>query len=223
MESRRLRKESALSPHPERRRTWHRSRLLGFCLLAALFLYFVRAPLLRAAARFLDVSESPQAVDCVLVLGGGSQTRPFVAAALVKAGLTKEVLVPTIGLSAEEEAGWRLPEHDLIRGALIARGVPAPQIVQLDGHVSSTYEEALALARYLDQHPQRSVAVLTNSYHTRRARWIFQRVVAQRAAALHFLSAPSDGYDETNWWQSEAGFVTYLDEYLKFGFYLVSH
>jgi uncharacterized SAM-binding protein YcdF (DUF218 family) len=100
--------------------------------------------------------------------------------------------------------------------------VPPAAIVQLPDEVNSTADEARSLARYLDEHPERRVAVVTNDYHTRRACWIFRAELGDRAADLAFFAAPTDGFDTGNWWRSEEGWCCYCNEYVKLGKYLVS-
>jgi uncharacterized SAM-binding protein YcdF (DUF218 family) len=196
-------------------------RLAGLLLLLAAVaaLYLSRAALLPPVARFLDVSEAARRVDYVLVLGGGRETRPFVATALVRSGYAGKVLVPAVKSDPEVEAGIMLPEQEVIRRVLLARGVPAESIILLSGEVSSTQDEAQALAEFLQTQPESTVAVVTNGFHTRRARGIFQRALGERASRVHFVAAPLDGCDESNWWRTEEGFQCYLSEYAKLGYY----
>ena len=78
------------------------ARLTVLTLLAGLTLVWA-APgrVLPPVAQFLDVSEPPRPVDHVLVLNGDPNTRPFAAAALVKAGLAREVLLTRQRLALE--------------------------------------------------------------------------------------------------------------------------
>ena len=138
-------------------------------------MYLLRAELLPPVARYLDVSEPPAKTDYVMVLGGNAATRPFVAAALVRAGLAKSVLVPRVQPSPEEKTGLSPPEHVLINRVLLARGVSESAIIRLDGDVGSTSDEARRLADFLAAHPEGTVAIVTTGMHTRRARWIFER------------------------------------------------
>jgi uncharacterized SAM-binding protein YcdF (DUF218 family) len=183
-------------------------------------LYATRGYSLSAAARFLDVGEPPQPADCVLVLGGGSNTRPFVGAALLKAGLAKKVLLPTVQLSVEAQDGLIPPDHELIEQALRHRGVPNEAIVRLPHACATTFDEAEALREYLEDAPATSVTVVTTTHHTRRAQWIFRRVLGDKANVLRFVSAPTDGFDASNWWRYEEGCAAYLSEYVKLAFYL---
>ena len=209
------------SAAPVARRRWRRRLVrLGCLALLAGLLYASRGCYLPAAARFLDVSEPPRRVDAVLVLGGDSATRPFVAAALFKAGLARGVLVSRVKAAPEVDEGLMPPDHEVMRRVLRARGVPARAIVLLPGECDSTADEARALATFLADEPHAVVAVVTNAYHTRRARSIFRRALAERSVELLFVAAPTDGFDETNWWRFETGVRTYASEYVKFAVHL---
>jgi uncharacterized SAM-binding protein YcdF (DUF218 family) len=165
-------------------------------------------------ARFLDVSEPARPVDYVLVLGGGSDSRPFVGAALFKAGLARKVLVPRVRAAPEVRDGLLPPEEEVVRRVLRARGVPPGAILLLPGECASTADEARALKAFLEGHSDASVAVVTHGFHTRRARALFRRTLGGRAA-LSFVAAPTDGFDAGNWWRFEAGVRTYAAEYVK--------
>jgi uncharacterized SAM-binding protein YcdF (DUF218 family) len=177
-----------------------------------------RLPLLGWAGRSLDVGTEPQSVDYVMVLGGGSDTRPFVAAALYKAGLARQILVPRMKPHPDRPQVGP-PEEEMVRRVLRLRGVPAAAIVFLDDLVDSTHDEAAALRNFLADRPNSSVAIVTSNYHTRRVRWLFQKVVGDRAARLDFVSAQTDRFGPHNWWQSESGFVAYMNEFAKIGYY----
>jgi uncharacterized SAM-binding protein YcdF (DUF218 family) len=59
------------------------------------------------------------------------------------------------------------------------------------------------------------VAVITSDFHTRRTRMLFGRACRPHAANIHYIGAPTDSFDGTNWWMHETGFVYYANEYLK--------
>jgi uncharacterized SAM-binding protein YcdF (DUF218 family) len=182
-------------------------------------LYLARGWILPAAARLLDVSEPPRKVDAVMVLGGGATTRPFVAAALVRAGLARRALVSNPRLSGEQEDGLRPSEAEVIRRALRARGVPDDAVVTLPGEVDSTRDEAQALGRFLEVEPDATVAVVTNGFHTRRARMLFRHELGDRMAQVQFVGAPTDGFGTDDWWRCEGGFCCYATEYFKLVYY----
>jgi uncharacterized SAM-binding protein YcdF (DUF218 family) len=203
---------------------WRR-RFLSLGVLGALVavVFLLHPLLLPAAARWLDVSEPPTAVDDVMVLGGDAKVRPFVAAALYNRELAQRVLVPTVKPSPQAAEGLVKTESEIMVEILRKRGVPAAAIEQLPGEVDSTADEAAALARYLADKPNRRVAVVTTCYHTRRVRLIFRKVLGAAADRLHFIGGPTEGFDASNWWRSEAGTGTYMNEFAKLPYYFVKY
>lgn len=215
----RIRSEPAVTgttARPARRRVW--TRRLIVVLLAAALVYGFRGHILGALGEWLDVSEPPPTADYILVLGGDKQTRPFAAAILYRKGLAPQVLLPRVGLSADAEDELVPSEHAIAQRVLQRGGVPADAVILLSGDVHSTYDEGRALARFLEGRPGCSVTVLTSTYHTRRARWIFRRVVGS-GHTLHFAGVRPDGYDAGDWWQHEDGILAYGGEYCKFIYY----
>ena len=196
---------------------------LGVLGVLAFLIYWLHPLLLPPAARWLDVSEPPQRTDDVMVLGGESSLRPFVAAALYQHGYARHVLIPRVKPSLDAAAGLVPTEDEVIYQVLRKRGVPAEDIERLTGEVDSTADEAAALARYLADKPERTVTVVSTCYHTRRVRWMFRKQLGERAGQLHFFGGPTEGYDTSNWWRSEQGAKQYLNEYVKLPFYLINH
>jgi uncharacterized SAM-binding protein YcdF (DUF218 family) len=185
--------------------------------------YLTRGWTLPAWGRWLDVSEPPRPADYALVLGGGPDSRPFVAAGLYKRGLAGGVLVADVR-PAPDAADLAAPtEAALIRRVLTARGVPAGNVVTLPGEVASTFDEAHALGRFLDAHPGATVAVVTDDYHTRRARRVFRKVLGARATQVHFVATPVDGVSAADWWTTPRGFSSYVGETFKAAYYEVRY
>ncbi|MGH7136358.1 MAG: YdcF family protein, partial [Pirellulales bacterium] len=154
--------------------------------------WMFRERLLVRAAQWLDVGERPRACDYVLVLPGGEETRPFVAAAIVKTGRAKMALVPRTVLTPNTADGTDKTAHEIDCEVLSRRGIP-PNDVRLIGQGStSTYTDAQALAEFLKDRPPAVIAIVTHDFHTRRARWVFRRVLRERADDLYFVGAPHD-------------------------------
>jgi uncharacterized SAM-binding protein YcdF (DUF218 family) len=183
--------------------------------IAALLLFCSRSVWLTWAAQFLNVSNPPAHVDCVMVLGGGSDTRPFVAADWFLRGKSTAVLVPTVHTPPELVDEANVPDHEVIRRVLLAQGLPAEALVFLPGECSSTKDEAAALASYLNAHPGVSVAIVTNTLYTRRTRSIICRQLGDKADRVFYVGAPTERFDATNWWTTEEGFNCYATEFVK--------
>lgn len=195
-----------------RRRRW--PILAGASVLV--LLYFVRSQLLASLGGWLNVGETlREPVDYVYVLGGDASTRPFLAAAIYRAGYASDVLIPR-SLEPAEADDARMPtEEELLQRVLALRGVPETAIRRLDGAVSSTRDEARALAGFLAERPEATVAIVTNDFHTRRTRLLFCRAIPGARDRLHFIAAPTDGFSPGNWWHFKDGVLWYVGEYAK--------
>jgi uncharacterized SAM-binding protein YcdF (DUF218 family) len=184
-------------------------------------LYLARREVLTSVARWLDVGEFPRHADYALVLGGGPNSRPFVAASLVRLGLARQVLVTRVASSPETDDKILRPEHELSREVLLYRGVPAEKIHFLGTENHTTFDEAMATSTFLETSPQATLTVVTNWFHTRRSRWIFAHVLGSRLRQVSFVSAPADGFRADNWWRSENGFSTIAGENVKMAGYVL--
>ena len=185
-------------------------------VLTAVVGWFVRHPVMRGYGRWLDVGQTPHPAEAALILNGDFHSRPFEAALQYRRGNVKRILVtglqPLIGQSETDATNQRT------RRVLTAAGVPEEAITPIATEVRSTYDEALVAADWLREHPGRNLMVITNDYHTRRARGIFHRVV-KTPARIQFVSAQSEGYGPTNWWRHEHGFMFYGGEAFKIPLY----
>lgn len=188
-------------------------------LLVASLLVVTRPPVLRSAARFLDVSGPPHRADYAMVLGGGIETRPFAAAALMRHGWVRGILISELPLLEDEDEAILPAEHDLTRRVLTILGVPEDAVVLLRGDHASTFDEIVSLRNFLRDHPGATVLVVTDALHTRRTAWSVRRVLGPDAGRVGFVSAVGDGFDPDRWWVYPEGFYFVLSEYLKLAFY----
>jgi len=171
------------------------------------------------AARWLDVGSPPQKADAVVLLNGGLNSRPFVAAALVHGGWAPKILLNTVAAHPSEISGAIPPFFEINSRALEYGGVSRDCVVRLDSAAQTTFDEAQAVADYLADHPAQRLMIVTEGPHTRRSRWIFQRVLADRPVEIMMFSAPAEGFENENWWRSEAGFLFVASEYFKLFYY----
>jgi uncharacterized SAM-binding protein YcdF (DUF218 family) len=106
---------------------------------------------------------------------------------------------------------------------LISLGVPDDrvEIIPFEGGVTSTRDEALAFRDYVQEHTVTRAIIVASALQTRRARWIFKRVLAGQPVEVQLVAAPYRGFDETNWWKSERGLIAVNNEFIKLVFYRV--
>jgi hypothetical protein len=81
--------------------------------------------------RWLDLGERPRRAEYVMVLVGDENTRPFTAAALIKAGFARRVLVTEVAALPEVSDLILPPRHEVNRQVLVKRGVATGDITIL--------------------------------------------------------------------------------------------
>lgn len=182
--------------------------ILVFLVLLCLILYWARHPIMRFAAESWVLDAPAAHADALLLLGDDNfyADRATRAAELMRQGVAPVVVAS--GRRLRPSAGIvELLEHDLIE-----RGVPKEKILRIAHDKDSTREEASALAEFCMQHRFRSVVIVTSNYHTRRARYIFEKVFPP-SIAISIAGARDGDFDPDHWWeqrQSEKLFIREL-------------
>lgn len=201
------------------RRRWLLVVMVLLAVAGALWLARVR--ILAAAGRFLVDAEGAQQAGLILLLNGDLDTRPAAAAALWKQGLAPRIAIARSESSRAVQMGLVPNVTDLGIEMLLREGVPRTAIDEMPfpGGVTNTRDEARALHAWLRGHPARSIVVVTNAIHTRRARWIFSRELRDTGVRLFFHAVPDRRYSVDRWWDNEHGFLGVYNEYLKLVYY----
>jgi uncharacterized SAM-binding protein YcdF (DUF218 family) len=165
---------------------------LVFCAV----LYIARGPILRFVVESWMIEDVDGKADALIVLSDDNfyADRAQRAAELLREG--KATLIVASGRRLRPNAGIaELMEHDLIE-----RGVPKDKIVRLAHDADSTKEEAEAVARLAKERKWHGVIVVTSNYHTRRARYIFRKVLPQ-GIEVYVASARDGDFDPQHWWE----------------------
>jgi len=177
--------------------------LLVFCFV----LYAARRPLLRLAGESWVVEDPLQQSDALLLL---SDDNFFADRATRASELYRQKLAPVVvasGRRLRPTAGVaELMEHDLIE-----RGVPKDRIIRFPQDGDNTREEAQALRALVVEKNWHSVIVVTSNYHTRRARYIFERVFPD-SVAVRVASARDGGFDPEHWWENRKSLKLFMGE-----------
>jgi uncharacterized SAM-binding protein YcdF (DUF218 family) len=199
--------------------------MLRRSLLAALVVtgvstsaWFGRVWLLHSAADLWIVSDPIGPADAVAVFGGGLEGRPFAAAEYYQRGFVKKVLVSNVREGPAERLGVVASDTSANRAVLIKLGVRENDIEVFGTDVRNTHQEVLALLAWVEQAGAHSVIVPTEIFSTRRVRWmlhsVFPPTVAIRVPALE----PGE-YNQSNWWNHEAGLIAFQNEVVKYLYY----
>ncbi|WP_009959388.1 YdcF family protein [Verrucomicrobium spinosum] len=201
-------------------------RLVKLILVVAVLLgvaWIFRESLLRTAARTWVVDDPVLKADAIVVLGGGRDWRPFTAADMYLAGQSTVVLVTQPEKSPSQNLLQQPSEAEINTTVLTKKGVPSTAIRPLGQNVTSTRDEALALRDWVIAHQAKDILIPTDPFHTRRARWIFQRALEGTGATVHVRAIPHPRYSETDWWRHEDGFIAFQTELAKSLYYLLNY
>ncbi len=174
-------------------------RLLFLCLPVLLILI-----VMSFTGRFLDLSQSPEQSDVIIVLsGGGGRVEQGEA-------LYSQKFAPYFMLSnANEHASLA---GDMLQTAL-SLGIPQNAILT-ENEALSTYQNAELTLPIMQQHGFTSAIVVSSDFHMRRVKFIFDHVYKNSGIKLTYVGADS-GYNAKWWWRDRYSRETTLNEYVK--------
>jgi uncharacterized SAM-binding protein YcdF (DUF218 family) len=192
-------------------------------VLALTAVWLARDRWLTLVGTVLVERDAVEKADILFLLNGEENSRPFRAVSLYRAGMAPQVVIAREnaisrsafchGCRSTTEASERV---------LRMSGIPKSSIVelQISGGVKSTFDEAILGLRYARLRKMRKIIVVTSEFHTRRAKWIFDRVFAGTSVQIMVAATPNGRYSTTTWWLSEDGRIGCWREYLKLAYYL---
>jgi len=190
----------------------------------AALLYSARHRLLRKTGRFLVVNDEPAACDAIVLLNGNISTRTYRAAELHKR-TGAPVLIARLADTEEVRLGVIPNISDATRELLQRRGVAADRIEVLTSErwIAGTWAEAIILCDLIRRRGWRAVTIVTDAFHTRRARWTFRGVMRDPEVAFSCAATPYSLQLMDQWWRSQYGMVQVVVEYMKFLHYVRLH
>ncbi len=190
------------------------------CLILALAVVLIPVcaflVMLQPIGDYLVVKDDLQRTDLIAAVSG-PEYRIIYAAELYTRGLGGYLFF-TGGFSEGNnrvEASWS-------QYVATTHGVPSEVIAIDETAVLTTHDEAVLLKNYIDTHPDsniKTVTVVTDPYHSRRARWIYQKVLGED---IHVIMAPvprnRTGFAKY-WWTDAKSRQLVWQEYVKLVFY----
>ena len=201
-------------------RLWNWRRVfVAFLLLALLWV------ISWIGARALIVSAPLERADAIVVLSGSSTLAERVqhAAHLYSQQRSQKILLTT----DNQQGGWSTAEQrnpyfdEIAVRELIRLGVPAQNVEVVRPPVNNTWDEAVRISEYSKTHNLRSVLIVTSSYHSRRALWMF-RTLFEGTDTQVGLDPVETGIQTPRpalWWLHARGWQFVPVEYLKLIYY----
>ncbi|MDZ7839544.1 MAG: YdcF family protein [Gammaproteobacteria bacterium] len=186
-------------------------------IAAAAVLYSARYRVLRKIGRFLVVDDGQPSGDAIVILNGNISTRTYRAVDLYNRRRAP-VLIARLADTEEVRIGVIPNISDATRELLRRRGVADDDIAVLvsDRWIAGTWPEAILLCDHIRRNGYRSVTIVTDAFHTRRARWTFRRVMGDECVVFTCAATSYSLALVDQWWRSEYGFVQVVVEYIKF-------
>jgi uncharacterized SAM-binding protein YcdF (DUF218 family) len=199
--------EVARSAGRQRGGIFFRLLFLIFSLAVLIVLYLARNPLLRLAGNLWVVDDPPAHADAIVVLSDDNfyAERAARAAELFKAGWASRVVASGRNLRAYASIA-ELMQHDLVD-----RGVPESAVVRFPNRAANTREEAEAVSAFVASHGWKRILIVTSNYHTRRARYIYERLLPA-GTSLQVSAAHDSEFDPSGWWRTRVGVKRFLAE-----------
>jgi len=234
-----------------RYRKWLVALALLFALAATAYLFRGDLLPLAASPLIATDNGHLRKADAIVVLGGGPHTRPFEAARLYKEGLAPIIVlaneepleVHRLGLdrSGLELTGEILTKVEAVTSKNIillgtegskrlsalknfdsGSSLSTDEQLERIGYVSSTREEAVALARWCAASGAESIIVITNTFHSRRAQRVLHKLLGTKVK-VQVATLDNRSYTSHDWWQSEEGLIAFNNEWIKTVYYFFKY
>jgi uncharacterized SAM-binding protein YcdF (DUF218 family) len=168
--------------------------------------------------------ELPRA-DAILILGGSSvyKERTRKAAEIYRNGIATKIFLTDDG----ERGGWSKVEQrnppfvELAQKELIAQGVAPENIEIVKPRGSGTIYEAEEFQKIIREQNIKTVLLVTSAYHTRRALWTFEKILADDKTEVGSESPPTGEQTPPPfvWWLTPFGWNVVAGEYVKLAYY----
>jgi len=204
-------------------------RLALRAIAAAAVCVLALAVLASPLARYLIVRAEPLRADVVVVLSGSSvyDERIGHGIGVLRDGRAQSIVLTNDGLrgrwSRRRQAN--LTSTERAKDALLDAGIPEQRLIILPQRVKSTYDEAVAVREFAEKAGIRNILVVTSPYHSRRALWVFRRVLEPAGVEVG-IDSPPPGQQSPRpgtWWLSRTGWRSVALEYVKLVYYRIMH
>ncbi len=187
------------------------------CLLALLVGLACLYLALRGAGALLITGDPLKKADAVVALGGGGEWRVVEAVRLIQADYGKALILTEPGETAPGEGmGSRF-----FQGVAVENGLSPYVIMITEGVQRSTQDEAHAVLALMRKHQLKNVIVVTDPFHTQRARLIFRDAFRGSGLTVRVHPVPNHWYRSDTWFLSGEGWMVTLLEYFKLAGYIV--
>lgn len=201
------------------------SRLSGLVLLV-LLAWLLGPSILTAYARWLIVQDTVERADAVVALSGGEGERLHASINLYNQGKASRLLLvgPAIPLLKVYTDNDSLTMGEIRRRIAVRHGVHSDSAIVSLG-ATSTWEEAQTTLMEARARGWRSITVVTDPFHTRRARATFHKTFHEQPIRIAVYHTPLEhsSSNPRKWWTRERDLMAVMTETVKMVFYAYHH
>jgi uncharacterized SAM-binding protein YcdF (DUF218 family) len=186
----------------------------GLVLIASaglVLLYF----LLVAMGSYLVVSDRLKEANAIVVLSGDTGGRMVETASLFKDQYAEEVILTETD-QPSDNGEIETPSTQAKRLDAQHEGIPEGSILVTSVKSSSTIDEAKAVLSLMQNKNMTSCIVVTDPFHSRRTRTIFNDVFHGSGITVMVHPVSNSWYHASTWFLSRQGWVTTISEYAKY-------
>jgi uncharacterized SAM-binding protein YcdF (DUF218 family) len=200
---------------------FYRSPKIWIPLALMAFVIVISGALFRILGDMIVLDDKASSSDAVVVLNTGIEYYPRLiqAAELYRQGLAEHVVIngnrKTDTLRDLESKGFQrcCPWFADSVSILNMLGVPENKIIRISNEDAyDTVSESDIVGRELIKRQWTTVIITTSKYHTRRAKYIWQKMY-KKQLTIYMVAAKTDPYDPDNWWKDGRQIRWVLAEY----------
>jgi len=165
---------------------------------------------------YLVTSDKIKRADAIVVLSGGESDRLPQAARLFENGYSSNVILTRTALV---DSNPPIDPNHFKEVQAVELGIPPEQTYITNEQVDGTYDEANAVLDLMQRHGFKSCIVVTDPYHSRRAKIIFDDTFEGTGIKVMIYPVGDSWYKPLTWWLHPQGWVYTAEEYFKLAAY----
>jgi uncharacterized SAM-binding protein YcdF (DUF218 family) len=203
--------------------SWGKKALwvISVLVLAIVLLLIFRKPLLTGYAGLFSVQTANKGADAIVCLSGGKVTRVPETLRLWNQGYASSIYLtdekkPNKEFSKLESGNLKFAQSVARKMELNATWQTIPSLG--DG-ATSTFDEAEDVLAYAKQKDWKRIIIVTDEFHTRRARYAFEKIFDGSGIEVESAGATNEIFSDDDWWESDKGISCYVLETIKFPVY----
>ena len=207
--------------------SWRKIAIL-VALISAVVLFLSHNYILRQIGHFLVFEQEPQKADVIVVLNGRDAERCLTAVDLYNKGYANLIVLARGSKQPGCDEFWkRVGKHwnskIFFQRAIEAMGVPEDAFKLIGNGVTSTYDEAKAMEKFLLANGHKSILLVTSKWHSKRAYLTFKSAFSDDHETK-IITYPSryDTFNPDTWWKNEVDAELVFREYVRLIYYILT-